>query len=335
MTAFDSLRPPSATDPSAPAYKDWFHVNFFDVKTDTLGLINVSLHGPPSDPRSRVVGVGLAIDLKKEEGWTGGIEILSFNDANVDLFGISLSTISVNVTPDHKYLHAVVSRADDGLDIHIIAEPVASSFDYDLKTPFGSGWISWSAVPLLTVKGQALINERSYLADQFYAYHDHNWGRWFWGDDAAWEWGAFFFPEIKAILVIARACDKSHEIYGPTHMTLTVLDRHIHFPSNKVVIQFNGRLNDLDLRIPGALATIHTDRRHPNLPKKIQIQAENMSDVVSLTFIGKSVAQLLLAEPTRPGNAFIHEISGATEIIARVGGEEIKSRGIGVFEYVE
>ena len=47
-------------------------------------------------------------------------------------------------------------------------------------------------------------------------YHDHNWGRWHWGDDVGWEWGAFLAPSSgstfdqshhESRLPVARSAD--------------------------------------------------------------------------------------------------------------------------------
>src|SRR5215217_362843 len=95
MILLDGLRPPSLLDPSAAGYKDWLHLNVFDHETGNIGLINVSLHGSPSDKRSRAIGLGLV--NVAATGWWGNIEIGGIADAAIGLESICLEQVAVAV----------------------------------------------------------------------------------------------------------------------------------------------------------------------------------------------------------------------------------------------
>ena len=333
MSSFDFLRPPTPSDPTARAYKDWFHLNFFDLKTGLVGLVNVSLHGPPDDRRSRAVGVALTAELA--QGWCGGIEIAGFSTAGIEFQALSLETVSLSVAPDQNALHASVRRAEDGLSLSVVATPLTRPFSYDLHAPFGSGWISWSVLPMLKLMGELKSDERTISLNDAIGYYDHNWGRWFWGDDAAWEWGAFVLAEPGAIVVFARACDKAHRHYGEVHLTLIPSAGGHTMQFTRVSVRLSGRLSQPERRIPGALAAIHPDRRRPGLPGVVEITASNGVDELYLRFDAETSAQLILAEPTRPGYAFINELVGRCRLSANIDGAQIASEGLGVFEYVE
>lgn len=332
MSSFDALHPPPASDPTARSYKDWLHLNVLDADNGLVALINVSLHGPVDDRRSRAVGVALATI---GETWTGGIEIAGYPEASIKPQGILLETISLAVTPDQQSIRAAIRRSDDGLGANLVAIPAASPFSFDLRAPLGSGWISWWAVPLLRVSGEMLIDGRRIDLNNAIAYHDHNWGRWHWGDDAGWEWGAFAFPEIGAVFVFARSSDKAHETLGPIHLSVQRGASSTRFAPEHITVELAGTLGDMARRIPGALAAVHADRRNPGLPAQFVITADDGVNAARLVLDARTAAQLILAEPTRPGYSFINEIAGHCRVVGRINDVEFAASGVGIFEYVE
>ncbi len=332
MTAFDTLRPPVLSDPTAAAYKDWLHLNVFLPDHGRVVLINTSLHGPPWDNRARAVGVALA--SARDGDWTGGIEIASFANSKVDTQAIFLSTISLSVARDGKTLHAKVSRPDDGFEADLVARPVLSTASLDLTAQFGSGWIGWSAIPVLSVSGTLKLDGEEISLKSARGYHDHNWGRWFWGEDVAWEWGAWVLDQDITV-VAARGTDKTHFTRQPPHVFLVQGSRVYSFLSDQISLTYDAAPTRAARRIPGALAAIHPDRRAPDLPRNIILRASSQHAQFELQFKADTAAQLLLSDPMRPGSGFINELSGRCALVAQLDHSMIKAEGTGVFEYVE
>lgn len=327
----DALRPPAPGDPSAAAYKDWLHLNVFLPEAGVVALINGSLHGPPHDPRARAVGVGLACAPSGD--WLGGVEVAG-HAAGAGPDGVLLETVAIAAGRDRRRLHAAVRRPADGLEASVVATPAARGFGFALEAPFGSGWIGWSVQPLLALAGTLRIDGVAHALDGAFGYHDHNWGRWFWGEDVAWEWGAFMFPG-PAAFVFARACDRAHEAFGPAHAFLVREGATTAFRPGRVALVREGRLAGVERRLPGALAAIHPDRRRPDLPARLRITAEAPGAACEIDFAPGSAAQLILAEPTRPGTAFINELAGPCRLSALIGRTRVAAEGQGVFEHVE
>lgn len=332
MSVFDTLRPPVLSDPTASAYKDWFHLNVFLPDTGRVVLINVSLHGSPWDKRARAVGVALA--SAPDGDWIGGIEIASFSDSKIDTQAIFLSTVSLAVTRDGKALHARVARPDDGFEADLVAQPVLSSSGLDLTAQFGSGWIGWSAIPVLSVAGTLKLDGEEISLERARGYHDHNWGRWFWGEDVAWEWGAWAF-EDDITVVAARGTDKAHFIRQPPHVFLVQGARVYSFLPNQITLSPRVEPTRATRRLPGALAAIHPDRRAPDLPQSVTLRAASHLAQFELIFETETAAQLLLSDPMRPGSGFINELSGPCHLNAKLDQQIIRAKGTGVFEYVE
>ena len=56
----------------------------------------------------------------------------------------------------------------------------------------------------LTASGSVTTGTTTIDVRRASAYHDHNWGRWHWGDDVGWEWGAFMAESPGPAIVISR-----------------------------------------------------------------------------------------------------------------------------------
>ena len=58
--------------------------------------------------------------------------------------------------------------------------------------------------------GEATVGGRRLDLAAASAYHDHNWGRWHWGDDLGWDWGAFLTPAPGPAIVLVRTTNREH-----------------------------------------------------------------------------------------------------------------------------
>ncbi|MBX6320842.1 MAG: hypothetical protein IRY94_03355 [Rhodospirillaceae bacterium] len=333
MTAFDRLHPPARDDPTAAAYKDWYHLNIFDHGTGRVGLINVSLHGAPADPRARAIATALIHD--PHAGWAGNVEVAGLSEAAVGEARIALGTAAVGVEAGGERLTATADVDAEGFAASIEARPAAHPRRVATEPPFGSGWIGWSVLPRLSLAGRYRLHGAQRDLAQVSGYHDHNWGRWHWGDDIGWEWGAFVSEAPGPVFVVSRTTDRAHRRVQPPQLlaVLGVLSRR--FAAESVSIAVAGSLEARLRRLPGALAALHQDRMRPRLPARLRIEAVAGMDWLVLEFTAHAAAQLIAGDPVRPGYAFIHEIVGAFVSTGRVRGLDAAARGLGVFEYVQ
>ena len=166
------------------------------------------------------------------------------------------------------------------------------------------------------------------------AYHDHNWGRWHWGDDLGWEWGCFASASGLSF-VLSRTTDRAHR---KTSRPLFVVQRGARrrvFAGRTVEIGFDGQLDAEPRRIPGSLAALHTDRAAPRLPARLRVRVDDGADHIELEFHARACAQLIAADPVERGYGFIHELVGEFSSASRIGGEEREETGLAVVEYVD
>lgn len=330
----DALRPPPPLDPARRRYKDWLHLNVFDPASGCVGLFNASLHGAPEDERSRVIGTALV--HHPQLGWLGNVEVGGYASATIGIRGIALEQVAVALDGSTGAVHASATLAGDRVEARLTATARrgAGAIDIELPLPFGSGWIAWRVIPRLVLDGSLSLGGTEIALAGATAYHDHNWGRWRWGDDAGWEWGAFASSSSAEVLVVSRTTNRAHDVRGPALLTVDAGERRRAFSGAQVQMSTTGTFVHAMRRVPGALAALHSDRSHSNLPAVVEIEASDGANAVSLRFVPRAVAQLIAAEPTHAGYSFLHEMVGTWEATGSWLGESRRTGGLGVFEWV-
>jgi hypothetical protein len=127
----DTLRPPPLFDPTAPAYKDWLHLNLFDYASGSIGIFNGSLHGSPLDARSRAIGTALV--HVPGGGWLGNTEVTAMDEANVGTTSIALRHVAIATDPNAGTVLVAARLPGDGLEAGLTA--TVKSRPIDVATP--------------------------------------------------------------------------------------------------------------------------------------------------------------------------------------------------------
>jgi hypothetical protein len=330
----DALRPPSPFDATAAGYKDWLHLNLFDRASGGIGLVNVSLHGDPEDSRARAAGVALwnTPDL----GWQGGMEISDLREARLGNSSIALERVAIAV--DHRGQRVLASARFGELDLEldVSAHFDAAPIDVEQRLPIGGGWISWFAVPKLTIEGSVRARDKRIDLCSAVGYHDHNWGRWHWGDDVGWQWGVLTACGPGPTFVLSRVAGRDHRrSRGEPMLIVDAGGRRRRFVGRAIAYQWDGVLDVPLRRIPGALAALHSDRARPRLPSRVHITADDGIDHVEIQFGPRAAAQLIAADPSRAGYGFVHELLGEFEFAARIEGVASSGGGLAVIEHAD
>jgi len=333
VTRLDSLRPPALWDSSQEKYKDWLHLNVFDHETGAVGLINASLHGSPFDPRSRVLGT--TVVNVPDRGWIGNVEVTGFDEATIGSSAIGLSRSGIAVDATKGAILASVRDSQDGFSATFSAEPVTAPIDIEEHLSLADGWISWYVVPRLRTSGNWTINGQEFDLANASVYHDHNWGRWHWGDDFGWEWGCFLTSGGTSF-VLARTTDRAHRKLNRLSLFVQSGTERRNFSGASIDFSYMGELSCVSRRLPGALAALHQDRACPRLPAQLKLSAYDGIDEIDLTFTAREGLQLIAADPIAlNGFTFIHEIVGEFSYRGEIGAAAISGSGLGIFEYVD
>jgi hypothetical protein len=332
LTFPDTLRPPSALDPTAGAYKDWLHLNLLDHASGAVGLVNVSLHGAPTDPRARAVGTALL--HVPSQGWIGNVEVCGIDEADLGQASIGLRGVALALATDGDVL-ASVDLPDDDLRLDLTAAQLAPALDIELPVPLGPGWISWRVVPRLSLEGSVIAAGVTLDVGAMSAYHDHNWGRWHWGDDLGWEWAGLVAAEAGPVFVVSRTTDRAHTVASQPMLMVEADGRRRSFLGATVELALEGVLDAEPRRLPGAMAALHPDRAAPRVPARLKVRADDGRSLVRLDFRARAFAQLVTADPSRRGYGFLHELVGEFDYVYRAGGRRAEGSGLGVVEYVD
>ena len=333
MIAGDHLRPPSPIDPSANQYKDWLHLNLMHHASGAVGLINLSIHGPPDDPRSRVVGIA-AIN-QPGGGWIGQAELRGFDEAAISDRTIALRNLAIAIAdPGGEVLSSVIMPGD-GVSVQVTGVPSAPRIVIEEQLPLGTGWIAWRATPRLALSGRMNLGEQALDLSQASGYHDHNWGRWFWGDDFGWEWACFLTPAPGPSFVMSRTTDRSHRRRGPLTLTADHGRSRRTLVAPHASVEYGGELEPLARRLPGAMAALHQGRARVRLPRTARINADDGKCSIAIEYTGRSALQVITADPITSGYGFIHEIAGEFECEYKNGDGCFTGRGLAILEYVD
>jgi hypothetical protein len=333
VRSLDTLRPPSPLDPDAAAYKDWLHLTLVDHGSELVGLVNVSLHGGPEDPRSRALGA--AVVHLPGVGWCGNVQVVGLDQVRIGRSSLAMSAVALAVDHPSGTVRASAHLPSDGLSLRLAAHADVASVPIERRIPLGPGWISWYVMPHLLVEGEAVVGGRSFELTDAVAYSDHNWGRWHWGDDLGWECATLLSPAGGPSFVITRITDRAHRTAGDRMLIVHVEGERRTFAGPAVQLFSNGRFQARPRRMPGAMAALHQDRAKPRLPATVRVEANDGVDGVVIEFVVRAASQLIAADPARRGYGFVHELPGRFSAVGRLRGRRMEAEGLGVFEYVE
>jgi hypothetical protein len=329
----DRLRPPSPFDLEPAAYKDWLHLNVFEHATGVVGLVNLSLHGSPDDPRARAVGT--ALFHVPGVGWLGNAEVSGLREAKVGEAGIAMQRVALAIHYGSGTVLASADFPDDDLSLQLTASAETPAIDFEQRFPLRSGWVSWYLVPSLSVAGRLEVAGRVIDLESARAYHDHNWGRWYWGDDLGWEWSSLVGPGPERFTcVLVRTTDSAHQHIEAATLMVYAGGLRRTFRGAAVQVELVQRVERAGRRIPGPMAALHQDRIAVRLPYRMRMHAYDGIDRVELEFESSASAQVVAADPMVRGYGFINEIVGSFTGRARLGAIDRTVTGLGVLEYV-
>jgi hypothetical protein len=330
----DWLRPPGPNDRRGGAYKDWLHLNVFDTATGIALVLNGAVQGAADDPRA----VASATALVHHAGsWSTHHETVSRSQTEItertlavgDQLVIQLDPVSGGMTTTFRH-------PTSGLAVHVEAVPLTRAIHTVAPMPFGSGWIAWRAVPLLRSKGYVETAGRRTSLDDALAYHDHNWGRWRWGEDIGWEWAAW--PSEDGALVMSRATDRAHG-KAAANVTIALPGRqgwqNRSYGGHSVEVRLANWRRGCHRRLPGGMAALHAERSSPRLPGSVELRVDDGFDRMTARLDVEDAMQVIVADPQFAGYSYIHEMFGPFRASGMCGGQRFALHGQGVFEYVD
>jgi hypothetical protein len=330
----DFLRAPLlfAADPNG--YKEWHH--FVVHGRDSHVLVNFSL----SSETSAADGLRLAprvIVIAHDHRWEGTVERFDPTtlDVSADLGQLTIGANQMLVLPNGYRVHIDLPRRDirGELEFTSISRPFVVN-----NQPVGGGRMSWLFVPRLRANGWLRIGEREHRLDDELAYHDHNWGRFWWGDDFGWTWGTILPRErdIPWSMVFLQMTDRRRlHFHSQAVYVWHRDDPAAIFLRGAVTTHSRGVLTrHADCTLPPPMRLI-VDGQVPGVPELVEIAAARADDTVHAEFRARSYARL--AHPSEvhlDRVTVLCETSGSARITGNIDGEGLDFVGTGVFEFL-
>ncbi|GBG35745.1 hypothetical protein [Mycobacterium montefiorense] len=330
----DFVRAPVLAMTRPAGYKEWQH--FVVHGRDTRLLINFSFNNEAFGA-DEVRLAPRVIVIAHNEDWTGAIERFDGRALNVsaDLGELTIGASRMTVLPDGYRITIDLPDKNIRGTLHFTS---ASRPFVVRNQPLGDGRINWLFVPRLRANGWVCIGGREHRMEDDLAYHDHNWGRFRWGDDFGWTWGTILptEPANPWSMVFMQTTDRSRQrclsqaLYVWHHDEPAAIFRHA-----SVRTRSQRRLaRAADCTLPPPMRLL-LDGEVPGVPERTDITATRAGDRVRAEFRSHSYARL--AQPSEiylDRSTVLCETGGTTRACGKINGEDFDFAGTGVFEFL-
>ncbi|GAS88521.1 hypothetical protein [Mycolicibacterium brisbanense] len=332
LAASDFLRAPVLAAAQPAGFKEWHH---FVVHGRTGSfLINFSL-ACEDTPTGRSRMAPRVIVIAHDRQWTGAVERFAETalDISADLGACTVGANRMIVRPDGYEVLIDLPGIRGELHLTPVSRPFAVN-----NQPVGQGRMSWLFVPRLRADGWLRIADREHRLEAALAYHDHNWGRFRWGEDFGWTWGTILpaEPDDPWSAVLLQMTDRhrlrflSQALYVWHHDDPAAIFRHA-----EVHIGTSGRLGRApDCTLPPPMRLL-IDGDVPGVPEHVEVSATRAGDTVHAEFRPQSYARL--AQPSEMSldrSTVLCEATGTARMTGSINGEAIDFTGTGVFEFL-
>lgn len=334
LTGSDFLRAPIFAPARPGGFKEWHH--FVVHGRGGRFLVNFSLTDQTTDAAHPRL-VPRVIVIAHDGRWSGSVQPYPQSRLTIsaDLGDISIGGNRMTVGADgyHVTLDLPEQNVAGELEFTSDSKPFVVN-----NQPVGDGRMSWLFVPRLRVRGWLRTGDREHRFADDLAYHDHNWGRFRWGEDFGWTWGTVLphSADVPWSMVFLQMTDRSRlqclsqALYVWHRDEPAVIFRHAALSAHA-----RGRLDAAaDCTLPPAMRLL-LDGEVPGVPELLAIDAERAGDTAHIEFRPRSYARL--AQPSETdlrGCTVLCESIGTVAVAGRIGGTRMTFDGTGVFEFL-
>ncbi len=340
---FDHLRRSPALAGGPGGHKEWLHfavhapgldvlVNFSVVDEPVGGQRPGGHHAGPWAETARIT-----LLVRDERGWTGDVDTYRAQDVDVRTGEIHMR-MGRNLVCYEDGAYTIRARArgrDIACDLRLAPAcmPVlAPNIPLETGPP-----IHWCVLPRSLATGTVRVDGVEHTLSDAPSYHDHNWGRWKWGDDFAWEWG-FGLPDDPAepwSMVFVRLTNRARSRTMAQGLFLwhDGVQRRT-FREHDMEVWHAGYLRPRSVvKVPAVMGLLHPEQP-TDVPEQLHFRAEVRGDQVVGRFDSEDVAQVVIPGEREYNVTIINEVSGRVHLSGQVGGEPVELHGSAVFEFL-
>ncbi len=341
LTRGDRVRRVPRASAGEGGHKEWFHYCIYGDGFDLL--VNFSLvdelHGRPPEegPRARRYEAARLTMLARERRWIGDVDRWS-----ADVVHAPAGSREVRLGPHRMrwgggVYHLRAALRDEPVAIDAVLRPVTMPSIVHNVTVRDGPPINWLVIPRLLASGTVTIDGRVHRFADVPAYHDHNWGRFRWGRDFAWEWG-FGLPRDPAdpwSFVFVRLSDRAHTrvMMQGVFLWRGAREQRVLRGSEISVVRRGQLRQERIAKTPRAMALIAPGRAI-DVPERLEIRADTGDTRFEADFVSHEAAQVIIPNDDDLGVTIINEVAGRLSVRGTVRGEDFAVECPTIFEFL-
>jgi hypothetical protein len=322
-------------------HKEWFHFCIYGDGFDLL--INFSLvdelHGAPPNPGPRAPrheAARLTI-LVREQRWIGEVDRYPAAEVWAPAGSCEIVMGDNRMRWGGGVYHLRAKLRDLAVEVDLVLRPVTMpSIIHNVAVRDGPP-INWLVIPRLLASGVLRVEGREHRFGDVPAYHDHNWGRFRWGRDFAWEWG-FGLPRLPSnpwSFVFVRLSDRAHTrvMMQGVFLWRGAREQRVLRGSEFSVTRV-GLLRQAQItKMPRAMALIAPGTAI-DVPERLILEANTGDTRFTATFTSHEAAQVIIPNDDDLGVTIINEVAGSLRVRGCCRGEDFTIECPTIFEFL-
>jgi hypothetical protein len=315
-------------------HKEWYH--FCILSESVQAVLNFSLSGDTRPAALPDAQLARLIVMTRDVAWEGDVETIPSRDVHIAADVIDVSFGHNSVRFQDGVFDVSVALQDRPVALKLRLRPLVLPLVMRSNARIGAGTLSWLTVPRLAVSGMLTVGRRVHIFKDAPAYHDHNWGRWLWGQDFAWQWG-FGLPDLAVpwSVVFYRMTNRARSRVKDISLALWKGERLQRvFAQREVQLHQSGYLARPRVdQVPRVMALISPETT-TDVPRHLDVIASANGDELRCHFQAEDVAQVVVPNETDLDSTLINQVTGRVTLEGCADGEQVSMEGRGIFEFL-
>ena len=309
IARLDFWRRSPASVGGAAGHKEWSYFSILDNEVQIVTAFSIMDCRSANDEGTlRVEEARLTLLVRTSDGrWDGDLQLCSSSTPTVTAGAIDASFGANRLAFDGESYRIAIESPRHTVDL--VLRPVARPA-LTRSVPLGrTDPMHWFVVPRLEAAGNVRVGHRHVRLVRSPAYHDHNWGRFQWGGDFAWEWAiALSSGTSEWSLVYYRITDRGRHTVRAQGLLIWAGDRHCRtFRDAEIAVVGSGFLRAAGcLRLPSVMRMAVAGAA-ADIPARLHVTAASDADSVDLVFALSDCAQVGVPDDAGDGITIISE----------------------------